>query len=618
MNTRTTIKQVDEMQLGIDRYPITYEGQNKIEEENLTIDNDEELHHDLIEHGGSEQSPEHSSVHDLKASIKQKTQNAKIKLKRTLHIDRDTDESGTPHKLVLASTAEERSNSRLDGEQPVPDGHSAKDLLHNPVDTIKDKVYNRRNCQVAETLATKEIPHGQEVDLAKASIALEQAASEAEKRYALRKVEELLKERQNTYARWTLDRHVTKLRVSPRVSFVRKTRRDFETRNGRGEVHLDRKAYSIHILDSYAHRYGAQYIGYGSDPPNPTRETIMQNIERFIISSSPLQEFLMNTRRVYRWQDRAETAKYLVIYFVLWYFDLLLPGLLSAVFYLVIARRVNPHSLHHLTEDIKRREDIHSTALSLTELIDKVGEEQYPDSLLEHVGPWLIIQLADLSNFLETVQNFYQWRNPPRTLTLLALLPPTILLTALLPSATLLKASTLAAGLTFFALFPLATNYPAYRLLVSPSKRLLWNVPTHAEWAVAYVQAAGARAREGVAQGTQAQCVGTYTAQLGSRHGILRLSTTHISFSATPTTAAAVAHPSPDFSIPYAHLITLEKVNHVLSSHMPRKLARDMRRDLRLGDAGGRQWVLEDVQGRDEVFSQIVGFSAGREWQVVW
>lgn len=248
MTPRTTIKQVDEMQLGIDRSPIAYEDKINVEEENLTIDNDEELHHDLTEHGGSEQSsPGHSPVHDLKASIKQKTQNAKIKLKRTLHIDKDSNEAGEPHKLVLVSTAEERSDSRLDGAQPVPDGHSAKDFLHNPVDTIKDKVYNRRNCQVAETLATKEIPHGQEVDLANASTALEQAASESEKRDALLKVKELLKERQNTYARWTLDRHVTKLRVSPRVSFVRKARQDFETQNGKGEVHLDRKAYSAHV-----------------------------------------------------------------------------------------------------------------------------------------------------------------------------------------------------------------------------------------------------------------------------------------------------------------------------------------------------------------------------------
>ncbi|KAH9863713.1 hypothetical protein J1614_009645 [Plenodomus biglobosus] len=75
--------------------------------------------------------------------------------------------------------------------------------------------------------------------------------------------------------------------------------------------------------------YGGQYIGYGSDPPTPSKETIIPNIERLLVATSPLQEFIMTTRRVYRWEHPVETAKYLGIYVVLWYFNLLLPGLVS-------------------------------------------------------------------------------------------------------------------------------------------------------------------------------------------------------------------------------------------------------------------------------------------------
>jgi hypothetical protein len=53
----------------------------------------------------------------------------------------------------------------------------------------------------------------------------------------------------------------------------------------------------------------------------------MPNIERLIVATSPFQEFIMTTRRVYRWEDRAETTKYLLIYLVLWYLNLLLPGI---------------------------------------------------------------------------------------------------------------------------------------------------------------------------------------------------------------------------------------------------------------------------------------------------
>lgn len=53
----------------------------------------------------------------------------------------------------------------------------------------------------------------------------------------------------------------------------------------------------------------------------------MPNIERLIVATSPFQEFIMTTRRVYRWELPAETSKYLAIYLVLWYFNLLLPGI---------------------------------------------------------------------------------------------------------------------------------------------------------------------------------------------------------------------------------------------------------------------------------------------------
>tara|TARA_R110002003_G_scaffold54_9_gene4746 strand:+ start:12858 stop:13058 length:201 start_codon:yes stop_codon:yes gene_type:complete len=55
----------------------------------------------------------------------------------------------------------------------------------------------------------------------------------------------------------------------------------------------------------------------------------MPNIERLIVATSPLQEFVMTTRRVYRWESPPETFKYLLIYLVLWYFNLLLPGMVS-------------------------------------------------------------------------------------------------------------------------------------------------------------------------------------------------------------------------------------------------------------------------------------------------
>jgi len=68
-------------------------------------------------------------------------------------------------------------------------------------------------------------------------------------------------------------------------------------------------------------------------------------------------------------------------------------------------------------------------------------------------------------------------------------------------------------GITFFALFPIGSRFPEYRLLASPVKWLLWNIPTHgitfiftcwilrsngnlAEWAIITLQAEGQRHRD--------------------------------------------------------------------------------------------------------------------------
>jgi hypothetical protein len=89
-------------------------------------------------------------------------------------------------------------------------------------------------------------------------------------------------------------------------------------------------ANTLQLLKYFAQQYGGQYIGYGSNPPPPSKDTIMPNIERLIVATAPFQEFIMTTRRVYRWENRAETTKYLIAYVVLWYLNLLLPGIVSS------------------------------------------------------------------------------------------------------------------------------------------------------------------------------------------------------------------------------------------------------------------------------------------------
>lgn len=75
-----------------------------------------------------------------------------------------------------------------------------------------------------------------------------------------------------------------------------------------------------------------------------------------------------------------------------------------------------------------------------------------------------------------------------------------------------MRFATLVCGITFFALFPIGSRFPEYRLLVSPVKWLFWNIPSHgnylrpvfrsqadkysAEWSILSLQAEGQRHRD--------------------------------------------------------------------------------------------------------------------------
>ncbi|CAO2658052.1 Nn.00g073120.m01.CDS01 [Neocucurbitaria sp. VM-36] len=614
--------QVDENQIGLDRSNITYKGQIQLPEQGHSQRHDDGPYQSPSKHVELQQPDSRSSTKLIKDSFKQKTHDASIKIKKTLHISKTSDELVTTSSPILANTAEGQSDSRLNNISPIPEKHTLKDLVHHPVETITSKVSNQGNQEVAANVAVKEISHGQEVDLVNASTAVERARTEHEKLLAIQNLSELLKERQSTYVRWTLDRHVTKIRIIPRDTVVRRPRTDYQKKDVRGEVIIDWKAYGNHLLEYYAHQYGGQYIEYGSDPPAPSKETIMPNIERLIVASSPVQEFVMTTRRVYRWENRAETTKYLLIYLTLWYFNLLLPGIMSAVMYHVLQRHYHGNSLEDLREDIKHREDVERTALSLTELIVKEGDEDWSDKLLEGLGSWAMIQLADLANFCESMRNFYEWTKPTRTKGLLGVLGVAIIITAIIPIWLLVKSATLSVGITFFGLFPIAVNFPDYRLLVSPSKRLLWNIPTHAEWAIQYIQAEGTRVEANAEPSpsalpikkdnpsAQAQDYGFYNGHYDKSSGHIVISTSSVRF------VSKHSH-NLHFTLPYDQISQLEKLDRIVAKNVPKKMTRDSGKDLKLVNKAGQEWVLKDIEQRNEAFSQIVGFS-NTTWQVVW
>lgn len=599
MHPQDTLVEVDDNEIGLDRSTINHQGQIRLPEQ---IDPTQHV----------KDTPKHSSHHQVLGSIKDRSHEAAAKLKRTFHTGKRSDLEKSKESPILARPSEE-CDSRLVTDAPKAEKHTLKDFIHNPVETVKSEVTGRGSQEVAANIAAKEIPHGQEVDLLNAETALENAKTEGERIVAEHKFSRLLRERQSTFVRWTLDRHVNKVRVLPKVS--QRPRTDFMHKKPNEGTVMDWNGYSQHLLLVYAHRYGGQYIGYGSSPPKPSKETIMPNIERLIVASAPFQELLMTTRRVYRWEDTMETTKYLLIYIALWYLNLLLPGVLSAFIYYVVEHFVFGNSLSNLREDIKHTEDIHKTALSLTEFIEKRGDDKWADDVVQVLGPWLMIQLADLANFFESIRNFYEWRKRGRTFSVLVILFVAVLVTALTPQWLLVKSFTFSLGVMFFGIFPISTNFPEYRLLASAPKRLFWNIPTHAEWSIQYIQAEAIRYKSVLStadtsiESTESRVYGSYSAHHKGMGGRLIIQSTSVRF------ISSIGHHTHWF-LPYDQVNEIEKQDRVVAKSII-KMKPDGGKGMKIVSVEGQEFVLENMDERDQAFSQILGFSP-KTWQVVW
>lgn len=126
------------------------------------------------------------------------------------HINIESNDNG----MTLAASPDATSgNSRLDeGPPPGPSSQGFAQLLQHPVNTVKAKTERKTNKEVAANLLSPEITHAQDVELVRAEETLGNATTEEEERKACEDLETLKKARQDLFVRWTMDRHVLKIR----------------------------------------------------------------------------------------------------------------------------------------------------------------------------------------------------------------------------------------------------------------------------------------------------------------------------------------------------------------------------------------------------------------------
>ena len=120
--------------------------------------------HGKTEHPGNylinDAEPEsRTSTQHMVESIKKKKHKTGAQLRRAFHVSLRNSGDFEPSSTILADTSGEKSGNRLDN-WTEPEKHTAKDFVHNPVDTVKSKIGNQGNHELAANIAAKEIDYG--------------------------------------------------------------------------------------------------------------------------------------------------------------------------------------------------------------------------------------------------------------------------------------------------------------------------------------------------------------------------------------------------------------------------------------------------------------------------
>ncbi|MCJ1280656.1 hypothetical protein MMC21_008485 [Puttea exsequens] len=587
---------------------------------------------------GNDEKPESIDAHDdpsshlnshrlAKFSKKIRTK-ARTHTQEVLHPKRESHNdtlSSSPTAPALApSPSMSMENDRLYNPLPEYKGMQAKDLIHHPIDTVQSALHGASGAKFAEVVDNQVIPHGANVGLVRAYDKLNSAKNEKKTQGALSEVETLKKERQDAYVRWTMDRHVLKVRQDPPRTMERPRRAVYRKENKEGREEMQWSGYSQQVIRFYAEQYCDQHIDESPELPPANEEAINTSIERLLMTSMAYQTALMKVRHIYRWDNPHETAMYCSAFFLLLMVGHLGAGIILFTLCLVVYRWYHPPTPDRLREVIKHSEDTEKTALNLTQLIEQHGSRGWLDAAIEKMGPAAMLQLEDAADALEIVRNFYEWRDPPRTARTLGVLVVCCLMIVFCPLWLLVRGTQFGIGVMFFGIFPITSHYPQYRHLVSPFRWAFWKISTDAEWAIARIQAEARWTIEATKNNRSGgedlgnTCnstarsdadndgedaglyIGKYHCTTKDQQG--RLTHGHIRVTSVSIEFETAVRKNTLWTLQWDKVSAISKVRT------------DDGLCFEVGDEQ-RKYRIDALKGRNELFTQIIGYS-GLSWQV--
>jgi hypothetical protein len=305
---------------------------------------------------------------------------------------------------------------------------------------------------------------------------------------ARQKLESLEEHRTSLHVAWTLGKHVDRVKIVQARVPEALNWNDFLEMTSSGEQGRFQWERWLGYQALYHTRgFTARYIDDFEEPPFDI-EDLSRIIERLILVSTPWQAWFMSVRQIYTWEDPQRTAKWFALFCFLWYTEHIVGFLYADIIFTVLKNKYYPTSVESVRHSMKRGIDREAHAQAWGELVEQHGHKGWIEPLLDELGPYIQLQLGDLTDLLEILTNFYRWKSPWKTAETLFFFGCCLLVTLLADMAFCMKIFWFVAGGWFFLCFPIATRYPKYRYLVDPARWMFWDIPTDAEWGIEFLQ----------------------------------------------------------------------------------------------------------------------------------
>ena len=206
--------------------------------------------------GSADDSKKDKSVISGQSGKPSKLRRLSMKVRTKLHLKDGNGRDLQPEELMPKASPEapilapEPPQDDQDARfsETAPEESSAlpfKEFVTAPLDTVKSTIHKKGGKEFAENLADADASHGASVKLVRAHEYIATSTEDATREKAVEDFETLKKVRQDAFVRWTMARHVRKVKTV-QLQEPRRARKDF-VRNEDGKETMDWMDYGHHV-----------------------------------------------------------------------------------------------------------------------------------------------------------------------------------------------------------------------------------------------------------------------------------------------------------------------------------------------------------------------------------